>query len=237
MLLSTTTILLAAGHRGAPDAWIPFIIVGAILIAVVVRVMISARVEKNRTAALKQVADTLGFEFFPTGDATYLAVLAGMPLRSRGRAEKLLNLMRGKSRSFEVAIFDYRYVTGGGRSSRTWRQSVVGFQSNSLALPDFTLGPKTFWNRMGPLFGRQSIEFETHPDFSAKYLLRGSDVEAIRSVFNISVLDYFQQNPGWNCEGSANRLLLYKLSKRVPPPETPTFLEEGLNVLSLIHAG
>jgi hypothetical protein len=230
--------LLAVGNRGAPDAtWIPLMIMGAVLAAVIIGVMISARVEKNRTAALKQVADTLGFEFFPTGDATYSQSLAGLPLRSRGRSQKLRNLMRGKSRSIEAAIFDYSYVIGGGRSSRTVRQSVISFQSDALSLPYFTLGSKSFWNKMDSLLGRHNIEFETHPEFSNKYLLRGSDADAVRTIFTDQVLDYFEQTPGWSVEGAANRLLLYKLSKRVPPPEIAAFLEDGLKVLSLLHAG
>ena len=154
-----------------------------------------------------------------------------------GRRQKILNLMRGKSRSFEVAIFDHQYVVSAGEHSQTHRQSIVCFESESLSLPDFTIGPKRFWNKIGALFGKQSIEFDTHPIFAENYVVRGSEPDAIRDVFTDSVLEHFEQNPGWSAEGSGNRLLLYKANKRVPAAEIAVFLEDGLQFLSLMHAG
>jgi len=230
--------LLAAGRRGNFE---PLFAYGIILSIVAVAVMLaiaSSRRENKRTADLKQAAESLEFEFVAKNNAEYLKSLKSMPLFSRiGRRQKILNLMRGRSSSIEVAIFDHNYVVSSGQHSHTRRQSMICFQSDSLSLPDFTLGPKGFWNKIGTVFGRENIEFETHPTFSENYALRGSEPEAIRSVFTDQVVDYFEQNLGYSAEGSADRLLLYKASKRVPPAEIAAFLEEGLKVLSLVHAG
>ena len=137
---------------------------------------------------MAQIAAGLGFEFFPTGDSVYLARLAGLELFSRGRQKKLWNLLRGTSHSFEVNIFDYSYVTGSGRRSRTWRQTIICLQSPALRLPDFMLSPKSFWNMIGAIFGHTEIEIEGHPVFSKMYVLRGSDPEAIRRTFTDNVL-------------------------------------------------
>jgi hypothetical protein len=106
-----------------------------------------------------------------------------------------------------------------------------------LSLPDFTLGPKGFWNKIGTLLGQQHIEFQGRPNFSDNYLLRGSDPDAVRAIFNDRVLEYFEQNPGYNVEGYDDSLIIYQPAKRVSPTETASFLEDGLQILSLIHAG
>jgi hypothetical protein len=234
--LSQSEMLLAAGRPNS-GPWL-FLVIMAVAIGVLVSVVFfTSLAEKKRNAGFKQAAEQLGFDFSPTGDPAYLLSLAGLPLNSRGRGKKLTNLMRGNSRNMEVAIFDYRYTTGSGKSSTVWKQTVLGFRSEALALPDFTLAPKGMWSKVGALFGQHSIEFDTHPTFSSKYALRGGDIDAIRKVFTIPVLDFYEQNLGWNTEGSGNRLLLYKQQKRVPPTEIAAFLENGLQVLSLIRAG
>src|SRR5262249_4673544 len=146
--------------------------------------------------------------FAARGNSDLLKALDEFALFSTGHGKKISNVMRGRSSSIELAIFDYRYVTGTGRSSRAWTQTVISFQSDATALPQFTLGPRSFWSKVGSWFGRPEIEFEDQPKFSEQYLLRGSDTEAIRKLFTGVVREHFEQNPGYNVEGAIDRLLL-----------------------------
>jgi hypothetical protein len=233
MPLTSQWLLLAAGNR-ALITFLPLVIVALIFTATVTAITLATQREKKRTAAFKQAADQLGFEFFPKGDPTYQQALANAPLCSRGTGKKLTNLLRGSSASLQVGIFDYRYITGSGQHSQTWRQTALSIQSPAMALPDLVLSPKSFWTRVGSYLGQQSIEFDTHPAFSEAYLLRSDDVDAVRKLFNPKVLEYFEQNPGWNVEGSTNRLLIYKAGKRTPPADTAVLLEDGLGMLRLL---
>jgi hypothetical protein len=241
MIADTITFcsgILAAGrapHAGA--VWLPIIIVALVAGAIIFGAIVSTQVEKKRTAQLNDSASALGLEFLPSGDAAYLQSLSGMPLMKRGHGKKLWNLMRGQSGSFDVAIFDYKYVTGSGRSSQTWRQTVACFQSPALTLPAFSLAPKKWWNRVDHLLGRQSVEFQDHPEFSGNYVLRGENVDELRALFTDQVLAFFDRIPGWNLEGSANQLQLYKQPKRIPPTAIAEFFETGLQMLSLLRAG
>ncbi|HZZ28724.1 MAG TPA: hypothetical protein VFE46_12045 [Pirellulales bacterium] len=228
-------LLLAAGRGGNAQVLFVFLIC-IFVVVMVIGLITSSQSRKKRVAGLRQAAEQLGFEFFSKGNSDYQKSLADMPLMKLGHGKELSNLLRGNSQSISVNIFDYKYVTGGGRSSTIWRQSVIGFQAEALTLPDFTLSPKGMWSKLGTLFGKQSIEFDNHPEFNSKYLLRGSDVDAVRDLFTLPVLDFYEQNLGWSTEGTGNRLLLYKTSKRVPPPETAALLEDGLKVLSLMHS-
>ena len=51
--------------------------------------------------------------------------LSHLPLLSRGRARRLVNLIQGETDEAELAIFDYRYTVGSGKNSQTHRQSVA----------------------------------------------------------------------------------------------------------------
>lgn len=232
-----TLCLLAAARRPASEEWKwVLLVVFLVLAPLVLILLLAAWREKKRTQALSQIAAGLGFEFFPTGDPVYFAGLDQLEFFGRGRQRKLWNLMRGASRSFEVNIFDYSYVTGSGRSSRTWKQTVVCLQSAALHLPEFSLSPKSFWNMIGAIFSHTEIEIDGHPMFTKIYQVRATDADAVRSAFDDGVLQFFEDHPGLSSQGANDRLLLYRVSKRAKPDEIPAFLEDGLKLLSSIQS-
>ena len=135
-----------------------WLIAVAILVIVLVPVLAIigylAWKEKRRTKSLKEVAEKL-FRLHPQGRLQQF--LDGFPLHARGYGKKLSGLMRGRSASFDVALFDYRYTIGGGKTSQTRQQSVVWFQSSGLDLPDFSLAPRSFWHTVRRWFGQAKL--------------------------------------------------------------------------------
>ena len=129
---------------------------------------------------------------------------------------------------------DYKFTTGGGKSSHTWYQTVLVIESDKLQLPRFVLRPENIFDKIGSIFGKKDINFETAPVFSKRYLLRGDNEEAIRSLFNARVLEYFKQHLGVSAEGDRVKLIYYRTSKRVSPDKIQGFLQEGYDVLTLL---
>lgn len=194
------------------------------------------RRERLRSEALKGVADELGFEFHPDGDAVLTDWLARFHLFSRGRSRRLWNVLRGRTRDLDAAVFDYRYTVGSGKNARTYRTSVVCFRTGGLDLPQFALRPEGFWNRVGAsLFGQQDIDFDTHPAFSKAFLLRGPSEPAIRELFAEPVLTYFEGQPGVSVEAAGNTLVFYRHDRRVEPDDVRAFLTDGFAVLGLFR--
>jgi hypothetical protein len=216
------------------EALFPFLIVGGVIALIALFLYIGYLAEKKRTEALKGVAEDLGFEFFPK-DPGLLRELGGFHLFSQGHGKRLTNLMRGEAGGLAVEIFDYRYVTGGGKSSQTWNQTVICFRLNGPDLPDFSLRPENVFHRIGALFGYQDINFEDYPVFSKSYLLRGPDEKAIRELFTDRVLAFYEGRTGLSTEGGGNQLLFYRHNKRVDPQQVRSFLEEGFQVLSVFR--
>lgn len=192
--LPSVMMVLAVGRRG-DLAWLSIGIMVLAMVSVIMIIAAASRREKKRIAELKDVAESLGFEFVAKDNSEYLKSLKTLNSFSRiGRSQKILNLMRSRSSNIEVTIFDHTYVIHAGEHSHTRKQSVICFQSEAFSLPDFALAPKKFWNKIGGMLGRQNIEFNTHPAFSENYLLRGDDVDAVREVFTPPVLEYFEEH-------------------------------------------
>jgi hypothetical protein len=214
----------------------PIVVVVAIVFVVAAVAYTAYLAEKKRTEELKQLAEGLGFEFEPYGNAAFLQGLSNFHLFSQGHSRKVSNLLRGMTQELEVAIFDYTYITGSGKHRHVWNHSVICFQFEGPGLPPFSLRPENVGHKIGAWFGYQDIDFDTHSDFSRKYLLRGGDENAVRGLFTGAVLDFYEEKPGVCTEGAGHTLVFYRQAVRVRPQAIRSFMEEGFAVLSLYRS-
>ena len=206
----------------------PFLIMAAVVAAIGAGAWIAYQNEKKRTAALFDTATRMGFTFEPKVSAEEAATLGSFHLFRIGRSRKGKNLMRGKAEGADAIVLDYQYTTGSGKSSHTYVQTVVLYPGipTEARLPDFTLAPEHWWNKIGELFGYRDINFESNEEFSKHYLLRGSDESAIRAAFGTNVLAYFAQNQGWSVESSGGQLAVYHAERRPKPEEMQAYVAE-----------
>jgi hypothetical protein len=211
---------------------VPLLIVAATLAAVGVGFYVAYLAEKKRAAALFDAATRMGFSFEAKIAKELLPTLGPFHLFRRGHSQKGKNLMRGKAGGADAIVLDYTYVTGSGKNSQTHNQTVVIYPLTGLEvhLPEFTLGPEHWWDRIGQVFGYQDIDFESSEDFSKHYLLRGPDESAIRAAFGPDVLGFFAQNQGWSVESAGGQLAVYRANKRAKPEEMQPFVAETAGV-------
>ncbi len=217
-----------------PIIFVVFVVV-AVIGLIVFLVMYANKKAAERTAAMQQAANALGWAF--TADAP-LSMIPGMErfhLFSQGHSKKLYNMMYGMMDGARVAIFDYKYTVGHGKNAHTYSQSVVYFQSDKLSLPFFSLRPEGFGHKLISALGYQDIDFANRPVFSKKYLLRGEDEQGIRRVFQEHVLNYFENNLKLHTDGGGNEIFFYQQNVRVEPQNARPFLAWGLNMLSLFQ--
>jgi len=182
---------------------------------------------RQRTEALKSLAASLSFTFAEKDDGSLMAQMSVFHLFSRGYARRITNVFTGKFNLVPVTVMDYKYTTGGGKDSHTWRQTVLVMDCEKLQLPCFILHPENIFDKIGSVFGRKDINFDTAPVFSKRYFLRGDNESSVRGLFNARVLGYFEQHPGLSLECDGVRLIYYRTSKRVPPDKLQAFLQEG----------
>jgi hypothetical protein len=189
------------------------------------------RMERKRTEALAAASQAMGFAFEPEGDLEALKGFGDLPLYTHGHSKRVKNVMTGRTGDHDMKLFDYRYTTGGGKNSHTWNQTVVLFPRGGEGLPDLLLAPESIFHKIGAVFGYQDIDFDSSPDFSSHYLLRGPDEMAIRSAFSADAIAFFGQQRGWHVEVAGRNVGIYRSDKRCKPEDLPTFLAETQGVL------
>ena len=217
---------------------LPILLFGGTLAAIGVGVYLAYLSERKRTAALADVALRLGFSFEAKISNEEAATLGSFHLFKVGRSRKGKNLMRGKSDGADAIVLDYQYTVGGGKSSHTYSQTVVIYpgSAGAAALPDFTLGPEHWWDKVGEIFGHRDINFESSEEFSKHYLLKGPDEAALRTLFGAEPLGYFAQHQGWSVEAAGGSLVVYHTGQRAKPLEMQPFLADTAAVRrALVH--
>jgi len=213
----------------------------AILLAIAAAAVVGAglffrhRMQKKRAEAMERIAGELRLVFTPEGDETVMSEHSALHLFLQGRSKKIRNLIRGTVRDLNVSIFDYQYTTGAGKHQHTWSQTVISLQPQGRNLPAFTMRPENVFHKLGSMMGYQDIDFESNPVFSKKYLLRGPDDAAIRSVFTSRVLTFFESEPGLCVEADGRKLIVYRHSVRAKPEVLRESVEKGIQIAGLFQ--
>jgi hypothetical protein len=188
---------------------------------------------RKRAKTLRLVAESLNFTFSEKGDKPLMDSLSGFDLFSRGYGRRISNVLSGKFNLLPVTVMGYQYTMGGGISTSILHQTVLFIESEKLNLPRFTLHPEDIFDKIASAFGKEGLNFETAPLFSKQYLLNGDNETSIRSLFNASVLDYYEQHRGVSTEGDGVKLIYYRFFHSVSPDNIQDFLRQGYDVFDL----
>ena len=189
--------------------------------------------DPERGRQMQQAAGQLGLSFSPTVQVGSVPFLAGYKL-SEGHPSTVENLLTGQVNGLNVAVFDLAFRNAGGAvgyGSTTSRQTMFAVTSAQLNLPEFYLEPEGMSEKLLSEFSRIDIDFPERPVFSDRYLLYGADERAIRGLFSIGKLDFFEQNQGLSVFGRANLLLLHRSRTQAPPDQ----IAQYVNFLSFLH--
>lgn len=210
---------------------IPAVIVG-IAAFVTGAILLGVRAERKRTAEFADLAQRIGMYF----DAEAHELLARLPqfqLFSLGHNRRATRWLRGGKGADELWIFDYSYVTGGGKNQSRHHHTLAAFPRLEGRLPAFQLRPENIFHKIGSAFGYQDIDLPDHPEFSSKYLLRGGEEHAIRQLFTAARVSYIMQMPSICIEAEENSLIVYPPSGRVSPAEISELIDRARAVKQL----
>ena len=211
----------------------PWFIVPVSLVIVAGIIALVIRYDKKRREALKEKAMTLGFSYTPKTGVSEIKSAQEFHLFNIGHSRRIKNMMQRTSEGMQSAIYDYQYTTGGGQNSHTSVQTVFQFESERLRLPAFILRPENIFHKIGQSFGYQDIDFESFPEFSKRYLLRGKDESDIRKLFNQAIISFFEQEKGIVVEGKGQIIICYRSGKRVKPDDLFEMIEKMRRIYNL----
>ena len=87
---------------------------------------------------------------------------------------------------------------------------------------------------MDDLFGNKGIDFDTHPGFSKKCILKGPDETAIRKLFTADVLHHFENiKVKVMINADKNTILFFNFNRKVNPKDLRTFLTSASEVVNI----
>ena len=214
---------------------VPFLMFGLFIALVVALIVWGNRYARKRTAEFSQVAQQLGFQFL--GNRWRGPMLPPQPnmcliQRTRG---KFSNVLIGSTGGLDVSLFDYTYPMG--KSTMTY--TLAAF-SHDLQLSPFELRAENIFDRIGDAFAHNDIDFDSHPEFSRRYLLRSPDEAGTRQIFTPTLLTYFEQIPSdkkWHVEASGMTLILYRTTGPLRSADIQPFLDETSSIARTIFSG
>lgn len=207
----------------------------ALFVAFIGGVFFFARKQaKKRTGEMKQIAASLDMSFNAETHKPIDLGLSGMYLFKKGRSHKIKNLIQGTFVDTDCMLFDYQYTTGSGKNSSTHRQTVVAFKICGTQLPKFTCKPEHFFHKFADLFGHADINFEENPVFSKKYRLNGDDENAVRTIFNESVISHLEaeSDQPWSVDGKGEWLVIHRAGIKVKTEDCSQFLLDATTLLN-----
>lgn len=216
--------------------YLPFVFFGGAIFVMVCIGVTAYLIEKKRRGDFAELAQQLGLEYREQGSPD-IPDLNRFGLFQRGRSRTTFNILKGNVEGVRVAVFDYKFVTGSGKSTTTHKQTVCAIFNDQLNLPAFEMHPEGFWQKLGSLFGQQDIDFTENEAFSRCYVLRGKDEAGIRAVFNADVLAFFETRPGLYVEGHQDTLIFFRAERRLKVREIQDFLLNGIRGLVVFTAG
>ena len=178
----------------------------------------------GRTLELEEAGRALQFTLLPHPPDDLLAALAALPLVGEGKRGQLTNVLRRTEGEATLTIADRT----GGRKKRAHAETLALYRSPRVDVPPFALRPESALDRISATFGSQDIDFPDHPDFSARYLLRGDDEGAVRRAFTADVLNALERHPLCVLAGVGPRLAYLEPNYPVWPGALDAFVSRAL---------
>jgi len=191
----------------------------------------AGRREEKRRAGIAAAVSRLGLTGRVDDHALEILADAGFAILRRGRSPSYFYCLNRKPEGTSgILLFDFSYQArgdGADDESMVVRQTVAALFYPKGGLPRFELRPKGLLRKIGTALVGQKIDFKSHPDFSRSYLLRGPSEGAIRRIFRLNLLEYFENHKGWWAEANGMWLILYRPGRLLQPEELPGFIDDA----------
>jgi hypothetical protein len=205
---------------------------------------------RKREAALRKVADQMGFTYVADADP-----FNAPPHLDRAMWKASLELtdthygaphhLRGESAAGAVTVFDIHYAPAGtdGNAVDPHKRTQAGFRFEDIDLSPLRIEPedkndrfsdKTI-NLISPSW--RDIDFDEHLAFSDRYTLRGADEDATRALFTRELIDFWMSLPPEHrlaAQAGGKSVLVYREPRwrdgregQLPPEHYARFVEEA----------
>lgn len=79
-----------------------------------------------------------------------------------------------------------------------------------VEIPSFILDKEFLFDRFFDLIEQDDIDFESHPEFSRRFVLKSPENDKVKLLFNQEVLDYFESREVYHIECIGRQILIFQ---------------------------
>ena len=203
------------------------------VVIAVVAIYIGYYLNQQRIKAYTAFCTASGYQFAANRYGAQGQYVHVVPFFDRGTGRRWRYEISGQYNRVAFTAFQYDYTISTGKSSSTFSHAMLKWQS-TRPLPQFTLGPETFFTRIGDVLGFHDIDFADDPAFSSSYRLKGADEEAVRAFFTATMRQELCAIPGQHAAGADSVLFWWRDGSLPSPEEFAPFLAAGDQVRSIL---
>ena len=182
--------------------------------------------EQKHLAAYQAFCASSGYQFIAERPGVQEDFVRIVPFFNQGYGRRWRHQVSGQYNGVAFSAFQYDYTVSTGRSSATYRHAMIQW-SSTKTLPQFTLGPETFFTRIGEVLGFRDIDFDDDPSFSGTYRLKGFDDVPVRALFTPAMRQQLTAIPGQHAAGADSTLFWWHDGALPGPDGFGPFLAAG----------
>lgn len=200
---------------------------------------------KMRIKNFASLAKNMGFTFFEQYPEMAAKYERNFKIFEKGRSRKITSYMEEEKHGIKIAVFDYKFVTGGGKNSSTHKHTFISFASDAFNFPKFTLIPEHTGHKLinflgegaeKKLLGFNDIDFNDSPEFSGKYLLGGDQPVRIKELFTPAARENLEKhaklrNNQINIYADRETMLFCFSQSKVKIKKIPSFIQMCNDIL------
>ena len=165
----------------------------------------------NHQTHLKKIATKNEWKFLPAKTISF-DNFVGFNFGMKSKIVHAQNIVSGKYEGVRLIYSEIIYDQTPETASADSQLSALLIKAPK-DIPVFILEREGFFEKLTDLAHRTDIDFEAHPVFSDKFLLKGPDEAAIRSFFHPGIIRKIEQYPHFHMESNGEAILLYRFDK------------------------
>ena len=153
--------------------------------------------------------------------------------------ESKSNCLKGTFKDLEMSweIADVTFSEGAAFTAETFNTTLMVIKLNKK-IPVFTMEKEgvfeNIFDRVMAYAGYKDVDFEMYPDFSNKFLIKGSNESEIRSFFTAEIIRFFENHQIYHLESNGESLLIFDKIKFARTDETVAFIDYGKELALLL---
>lgn len=193
------------------------------------------QVELNaRQVELRSFSETNEYAFYPQKVRNALKY-KDFPIQTGAKILYEENVLSRYTDLARIEVSDMTLTEGALQAKSDTHITVAHISEIEVPIPDFALEPEGLWSKVSELVGGKDIDFEAHPDFSAKYYLRGPDEGAVRNFFGENLIRFFETHDQIHVECHKHRLLIYTKRDLLELAEIELLEKFSEDLVKVIH--